>query len=491
MSSAASVRRRAVLATWCLAGGVLVVLAGLPAHRARAQVFEGRDFEYTTRGDPGREVQFVSYRGGRHYRLIKPLDLRSERQHKRHVCIFGKFNEGEGQFFSLIGSKRDFFVQDPAAIERLQRMDNIWVAGQAWLRQERAICIVKVDQRGVVRLANDFTLFNERYDRHAKEKDWRRLVEDGRWIQSMGRLNRRYHAAPGRQKDYERYADLAFYRAYRLRKSAADPNDDAELFEIARMVDELLPRDRSEYLSALVRVVRANPEHRGARELLIDQFGYVVDPLTNEVVAPDRITPVTTNRPPTGNAHPVVTAQSRRAKELARMSRAQRLWEVRRAARSGRAGAIERLADEIIHGPDDDLAVFCIRQLAAARSPQTTELLLGLRTESALRKSRRAGVADALAWTGDPASRDFLVATVLEDQSESVRGYAAGALAWIGDADAIGRLVKLLPQTTGAVQSGILAELRQVTGQSLAVEAWPAWWERNREDPRFAGEEEP
>ncbi len=382
-----------------LALAASLAVSGRPA---RAQGVRGGASGLVEREVPyeGGTITIVTYRGKPYRRInvsaLRGLMVGSARLQGLPVCVEGKFDRYVPPNIQLMGSDREIYVTNRSLLGGLIGGQNIWVAGVAEKKRREASCRLKVE--AIVRLKDDFDLFKDRYNRHSKAGNWKRLLELGRWIQENGKL-----VVSLRLEDIDRYQarrNRAVREALRIRGKLLDPTDANGHYELARKYMDLLGRGGADKpIDLLLRTIVLDPRHKKAAESLRD-LGYVwYDDVWMTREQRDTLKRKKARElAAAGNGvktDPESTRVTKPGEKLSTSKRIIQLLDVKRLARSG-PGGLKTVAERLL-GADEGVArriVWILANSDARAEPGA--LWSGRQSESvAVRKD----TADALAWS--------------------------------------------------------------------------------------------
>ncbi|MHC4504020.1 MAG: hypothetical protein ACYTFI_11995 [Planctomycetota bacterium] len=404
----------------------LAALPAVPGRPARAQGVRGGASGLTEREVPyeGGTITIVTYRGKPYRRInvsaLRGLMVGSARLQGLPVCVEGKFDRYVPPNIQLMGSDREFYVANRSLLGGLVGGDNIWVAGVAEKKRREASCRLKVE--AIVRLKDDFGLFRDRYNRHSKAGNWKRLLELGEWIQESGKL-----VASARTDIYQYQSDRkrAVREALRIRVKLLDPADANGHCEVARMYMDLLGRgDVHKAVDLLLRAIDLAPRHKKAAESL-RELGYVwydgrwMTKEQRDVLKRKKAEKLASTDPGT-KTDPESTGATKPGEKLSTSKRIIQLLDVKRRARSG-PGGLKTVAERLL-GADEAVARRIVWVLANSGAMAEPRLLsMGRQSKSvAVLKD----VADAYAWS---RRLEDLSLMIRSEKTAEVREHATAA----------------------------------------------------------------
>jgi len=427
----------------------------------------------------GKDKYITVYRyGGRTYEKIDPEKLRSAALAGKLVCVEGKFGNVSGSRFTLMTTSIQFLPRNRKAVANILRGDNVWVSGEVKRQRSRAECYLLVDH--VVKLKDDFALFEERYSKYKKEKNWRKLWELGKWIEATGKIN-----VANKYRGFERYKEYS-RRAYRqslvLRAESLSSKDAEGFYGIAvKLFDiEGSKRDGIRYLRKAVEI---DPDHVKAGERL-KGYGFlrhkdqwVTKTMLDRIKQQEKLDEEKRKR----------EEAERKRKEAARLAMMRRnrevlLYDLYQKTRLGTEQGLTETAKYLGDHEDDVLCRAVLFEVTNANEPQAVDGFLKAAGNPSAEV--RCDLADALAWRGDDHSRGLVVSMIGSDSNPAkVRIHAVEALVWMGGKGAVESLMGLVAEESAEVRKKVFAGLTALTGKAHKdADEWTDWWNSNRDD---------
>ncbi len=453
---------------------IMAVAASLPMSSARAATGTAPVAMEMPLGG-GKYVTFYRYKD-RSFEKKKIEGLRTVSLAGKNVCFEGKFGEiGRRDSFALMGSKREFVFRDRKLVARIMRGDNVWVAGEAKKYRSKSECYLNV--LFVVKLKDDGALFEERFEKFRRAKNWRRLWDLGDWIEDMGKIS-----PSGNLQTFDRYRQLA-RRAYRQsligQAEQLAANDAEGYFRIAVKLLEIKESQR-EAIRYLRKSVGIDPDHAKAGERL-SGFGFIrYKDLWMTKTEKDRFV-VQEKKEAERRRQAAAEAKAREDARLAmlRRNRDALLHDNLELVRLGTEAGLTSVAKLLGEIEDEPLARGLLFEIANSTEPAAVRAFL--RAQESPGEGVRMDAADALAWRGDSAA---LIGSMVgaEGNSAKVRLHAVDALVSMGDASAVNALMGASEVKDKEVREKVFSALTGLTGEAHPDgERWLLWWKANKD----------
>ncbi|MBN1809083.1 MAG: hypothetical protein JW909_08435 [Planctomycetes bacterium] len=465
----------------CVAVSALLVFVScaVPLSSAFADEQELKETKMTV-GD--QLVTLVLYKG-RYYTKVLPAVLENQQYKNKLVCVESKFDgiesaAGGASVLRIVGSDIQFLYSQSLGPLGLIRGDNVWIGGVAEPVVGKENLRVRI--RGIVKLPNDMTLFNQRFAQYSAEGDWQQLINIGDW---MGKVSKMSVSSMRDMDVYERKQRQAYRKAMEVR-SAGIAADDAEGFysvaiKYLELLDDTVSAQRN-----LKKCLEIDPRHRAAQEKLVF-FGYVLYDgrwmtraerefeikKTGGVVPPQN--PPSGDAPTGDTSSPDVEIQTLSPAELA----AEKL-RIRKAALSGDKPEIDVLLDEAGKVKAPGLAVYILRLLALRHEESALD---GINSIGAIKDDSVTRTSlEILIWRPEQRALDNFVAGLQALDNGDVFNHGFDLLVAADKKRSLPVLINLLDSDSEAARMEARLRLKKLTGERFdKVSDWRSWYQAN------------
>jgi len=476
---------------------VCALCTAVPAY-ARQKELRYQDLTKLDMNMEGRPVPFFRYKGNL-LRLISTAELQKTTFNKKRVCLEVKFKKLDDKKLQVYNSDALLRIETKLKIlKELISGDNIWVVGEVRRFPNKERCYLVVEN--ILKMKPDSELFEERFKNYVAKKQWRRLLNLGKWIGELGEQS----AHGVTFKNYDKYNAMkkkAYRKGLAIAETSVPPNDMEGYYEIGVNYLTLLSEKNKAY-KMFMKVVTQKPSHKGAVSKL-RSLGYVRYK----------------GKWMTVKEKEQKEGEERIAKELARMAAEKKAQEdaakknpdnpATKKPAFAKLNAQERLS-VLIHlatrptsEPETDemkktrknLFALIMDEKEARTSIKQIWLLANMNTKlstkaigwlssSAASHEVRKDAANALAKKDNTMALSFLKEAVYKAEASAMRLHFIGA---IGNMKEKGLSIPAFIEFLGALPvidkkaaKKALESLKKITGNNFnSQEEWRAWWQMN------------